>query len=97
MNETTDQVLIRTQKLQALRKLGVNPYPYGFSSTHTITQLIKGGDELVEKETEVSASGRLMAVRGKGKAVFANLQAQHQRLQIYVRFDEVGEKEFKMK
>ena len=96
MSEISDQRLVRIQKLKELRKLGINPYPYGFSSTHTIAQLIERGEELVKKETRVSASGRLMAVRGKGRAVFANIQAQHLRLQIYVRLDEVGEKEFEV-
>ncbi len=37
-----------------------------------------------------------MAVRGKGKAIFANIQAAHERLQVYVRKDEVGEESFEV-
>ena len=96
MSDISDQRLIRIQKLEKLRQQGVNPYPYSFSSSHTMVQLIEDGEELVQKQTEVSVSGRLMAVRGKGKAVFANLQAQHRRLQIYVRLDEVGEESFEV-
>ena len=53
-------------------------------------------EKLIEDQSEVSISGRLMALRGKGKAVFANIQAQHQRLQIYIRKDEVGENSFEV-
>ena len=82
MSDISDERLIRIQKLEKLRQQGVNPYPYSFSSSHTMVQLIDEGEELVQQQTEVSVSGRLMAVRGKGKAVLANLQAQHRRLQI---------------
>ena len=68
--------------------------PYSFQNSHTLPELLEIGKILVESQEEVSVSGRLMALRGKGKAVFANIQAQHQRLQIYIRKDEVGEDSF---
>jgi lysyl-tRNA synthetase class 2 len=39
----------------------------------------------------VSIAGRIMAIRAQGKAGFATLQQNGQRLQIYVRQDAVGE------
>jgi len=50
----------------------------------------------MENEQTVTIAGRLLAVRGKGKASFGNIQAQHTRLQIYVRLDAVGETAFEM-
>ncbi len=96
MNDHLDQRQIRVAKLEELRKKGVEPYPYSFQNSHNLSELFADADSLVEDHSEVSISGRLMALRGKGKAVFANIQAQHQRLQIYIRKDEVGEASFEV-
>ena len=96
MNDHLDQRQIRVAKLEELRKKGVEPYPYSFQNSHNLSELLADADKLVEDHSEVSISGRLMALRGKGKAVFANIQAQHQRLQIYIRKDEVGEASFEV-
>ena len=40
---------------------------------------------------DVTVAGRIMAIRAQGKAGFATLQQDGQRLQIYVRQDAVGE------
>jgi lysyl-tRNA synthetase class 2 len=92
--DTSDSKQIRLEKMSRIRELGVDPYPYAFENTHTVPQLHEQGDALVESGEEVRRSGRLMAVRGKGKAVFANIQAQHERIQVYVRLDAVGESGF---
>ena len=46
------------------------------------------------RKAEVSIAGRIMAIRLQGKAGFAQLQQGGQRLQIYVRKDDVGEDAF---
>ena len=94
MNDHLDQRQIRVTKLETLQGKGINPYPYSFQNSHTLPELLEIGKILFESQEEISISGRLMALRGKGKAVFANIQAQHQRLQIYIRKDEVGEDSF---
>src|SRR6202044_3692926 len=43
------------------------------------------------KKIEVSLAGRIMAHRHQGKAGFAQLQQGGQRLQVYVRKDDVGD------
>ena len=57
------------------------------------------GEELqakidANKPIQVAIAGRLMAIRAQGKAGFAQLQGGGQRLQIYVRKDDVGEEAF---
>ncbi|MBN9615084.1 MAG: lysine--tRNA ligase [Acidobacteriales bacterium] len=51
-------------------------------------------DNVTESKIEVSIAGRIMAIRVQGKAGFAQLQQGGQRLQIYVRKDDVGETAF---
>ena len=50
--------------------------------------------KLETERVNVSVAGRLMAIRGQGKAGFAHLQQNGERLQIYVRQDAVGEQGF---
>ena len=96
MDNNTDQQQIRLGKLEKIRNLGTEPYPYSFKRSHTVPEIIEQSEQLMEKEQTVTIAGRLLAVRGKGKASFGNIQAQHTRLQIYVRLDAVGETAFEM-
>jgi lysyl-tRNA synthetase class 2 len=52
------------------------------------------GEQLEADRKQVAVAGRVMAIRVQGKAGFAQLQQGGQRLQIYVRKDDVGENAF---
>jgi len=79
-------------------------YPNQYIATHTIPELRAAYDSVtpeqfaaeVEAGTkhEVSIAGRILAIRVQGKAGFAQLQQGGQRMQIYVRKDDVGEDAF---
>ena len=71
-------------------------YPNSFPFTHTIPELRTLGDPLTTEQLETprieaAIAGRIMAIRVQGKAGFAQLQQNGQRLQLYVRKDDVGE------
>lgn len=82
------------QKLQALLRLGVNPYPYKYEQTHSSVEILESKDELLEKQ--VSVSGRLMSIRGHGKVFFGHVMDAKGRIQIYVRKDEIGDELFEV-
>src|SRR5206468_9643710 len=74
-------------------------YPNQFPFSHTIAQVRERWNETTAEELEaerktVAVAGRIMAIRAQGKAGFATLQQDGQRLQIYVRLDAVGEQGF---
>ena len=96
MDEKVDQLQIRLVKLEKIRELGAEPFPYSFQQSHTLIEILEQAEELLENQQNVSIAGRLLAVRGKGKTSFCNIQAQHKRLQIYVRQDAIGESAFEM-
>lgn len=54
------------------------------------------GETLEAEKPPVAIAGRVMAHRAQGKAGFAQLQQGGQRLQIYVRLDNVGEHAFNL-
>ena len=90
---------LRRQKLQEIEKLGQPAYPNQYRFSHTIAEIRSKWGETPAEEFEasrvhVAIAGRIMAIRAQGKAGFAALQQEGQRLQIYVRLDAVGEQDF---
>jgi lysyl-tRNA synthetase class 2 len=79
-------------------------YPNHYDASHTVAELLplgkkadgseKTAEELTAEHVETSVAGRIMAIRLQGKAGFAQLQQNGQRIQIYVRKDDVGEDAF---
>jgi lysyl-tRNA synthetase class 2 len=90
---------LRRTKLAEIEKLGQAAYPNQFSASHTIPEVRAQWDAATSEALEssrvtVQVVGRIMAIRAQGKAGFASLQQNGQRLQIYVRLDAVGEQGF---
>jgi lysyl-tRNA synthetase class 2 len=76
-------------------------YPNTFAFTSTLPELRAIGDplsteDLADMHVEAAIAGRIMAIRVQGKAGFAQIQQHGQRLQIYVRKDDVGEALFNL-
>jgi len=95
MGDKIDLIEQRSQKLEEIRKLGHDPYPHRYELSHTVAELVhefskKSGQELEQEEVSVQTVGRLVNLRGHGKAGFADLQGSGERIQIYVRQDRVG-------
>lgn len=82
----------RLRKLEKLRELGINPYPYTFDRSHTFEQIKKNFDKLSKSEERISTCGRIMTVRGHGKTLFATLTDESGHMQVYLRQDRLGDK-----
>jgi len=102
---------LRREKLDQIAALAraTNPslsdyearYPNCFAFTASVPELRALGENLSAEELEsmhleASVAGRIMAIRVQGKAGFAQIQQHGQRLQIYVRKDDVGEDLFNL-
>ncbi|NIM03065.1 lysine--tRNA ligase [bacterium] len=93
MSEINKLISERKQKLEELRKMGVDVYPRNFATTHAISQIReKYGTLKAEEKTgeTVSLAGRIMSLRGMGKASFAHIKDQTGKVQIYIREDVLG-------
>lgn len=89
-----DQSEVRRAKLTDLRRQGVDPYGARYERSHQAGDIHAGFSAL--EGTAVSLAGRLMAVRGHGKASFADLQDQSGRIQLYAKVDILGEAAFQL-
>ena len=96
----TEQELVRRENLQKIKDLGINPYPPEAFPVNATAAEIKANYKEEELEDgsknrlnyqDVCIAGRVMATRGKGKALFWNIQDSTGRIQLYIRRDEVCE------
>ncbi len=99
--EPLDQYLQRVKKRKEIESLGHDPYPRRFEFTHTPAEIVerycaKTHDELETEGIAVRVAGRILTVRGHGKAGFAHIQGQGKKLQVYVKLDAVGERGFQL-
>lgn len=88
--EDNEQILVRKQKLAALKASGAEVYPNDFSPSHITADLharfASASEEELAKGTEtVALAGRIMSLRNFGKAAFFHLQDRSGQIQVYVR------------
>ena len=86
--ELSEQEIGRRQSLQALRDMGINPYPADEFPVNAWSDDIKAKFNENEKR-EVVVAGRLMGKRIMGKASFAELQDSKGRIQLYISRDDL--------
>ena len=84
--QLSEQELIRRDKLQKLRELGINPYPANLYPLNHTSKQVK---ETFKEGKHVIVAGRLMSIRVQGKASFAQLQDSEGKIQIYFNRDEI--------
>jgi len=89
----------RLKKLEEIKKLGINPYPYSFDVRNHAAELQEKYSKLKKEEQtkeRAAAAGRIMALRPMGKAGFGNVEDATGRIQFYIREDEVGKENYKL-
>jgi len=95
LEELNDQEIIRRNKLNEIRNMGFNPYPFKFEVNSNSKQILSEYDEN-EPQKNVSIAGRLITIRRMGKASFAHLQDSVGKIQIYIKKDDVGDKKYEL-
>lgn len=87
----SEQERIRRDKLDALKKLGVDAYPAALYPINSTAAYIKANytEEKKEDFREVCLAGRIMSTRDMGKAGFAVIQDSTGRIQLYLRRDDL--------
>ncbi len=85
-----EMLQIRRDKLKKLQDAGKNPFKIEkYIKTHHSKQIKDNFEKL--DGSEVSVAGRIMSMRGHGKASFIDIQDEQGRIQIYVRQDAIGD------
>ena len=98
---TAEENLIsqRLEKLEAIKKLGFNPYPYSYKQEQHAKEILEKYSELKNEEKtkdNVSVAGRIITLRQMGKASFGHIQDESGKIQFYIREDGVGNKLYEL-
>ncbi len=97
----SDQEAARLVKMAKLRQQGVELFPHRVKKTHSIPELVSGysslsGDELEREKIKVAVPGRIMSIRRMGRATFFHMADCQAKIQVYLREDKVGKKNYQI-
>ncbi len=91
--ELSELLQLRREKLFKLQEEGRDPFEITKFERTAYSEDVKAQFETMEN-ADVAMAGRIMAKRGMGKAIFADIADDKGRIQIYVRLNDVGEQQF---
>src|SRR6266850_3502082 len=96
LEESSEQVEVRRQKLAKLKEAGHSPYSNDFRPSHTTRDILADYGSLSDQElggltAEPYVAGRIMGIRKMGKAAFFHIQDRRGRIQVYARKDRLGD------
>ncbi len=95
-DESNRLIQTRRVKLEGIRASGRPAYPNRFRVTATAGELRarcegKTAEEIAAAPENARVAGRIMALRGHGKVLFADLRDRSDRIQLFIRRDALGE------
>ncbi len=97
----SDQEMARETKMKELRQEGIDLFPHKVKTTHSISDIVSdfsslSKEKLEKKKEAVIVPGRIISVRRMGRATFFHIADSKARLQVYLREDKVGEKNYNL-
>ncbi|MBI5393280.1 lysine--tRNA ligase [Candidatus Woesearchaeota archaeon] len=90
-------VLERIKKLQEIRALNINPYPYKFDKKHDCAELQQRYAALTKEERtqdQATIAGRIVALRRMGKITFSHILDGSGKMQLYFSEDALGAEKY---
>jgi len=84
----------KIEKLEKLKKVGIDPYPAVSGRTHIVAQVLENFDKLAESKDELILAGRIMARREHGGSIFFDLGDDSGKIQGFIKEDIVGKEVF---
>ncbi len=95
----TEQEIVRREKMKDLLDKGIDPFGSRYernSNTKDIKERFsnKTREELEEIKEVVKIAGRIMTKRRQGKIGFMHIQDRFGQIQIFLRFDTLGEEQY---
>lgn len=97
VEDLNEMMKVRREKMESFREMGVAPFGHRYEVTGYAASIKKENEHLEGEEEgpEVRIAGRLMAIRGHGKASFCTLNDRTGNIQVYFKIDVLGEKKYK--
>lgn len=92
-HDSSAEHLVRIEKVKELQQAGISAWPSLKEVTATCHAVISSFESQAESAVYAIA-GRVMAIREHGKTIFATIQDASGKLQIYIKQDVIGQREF---
>ena len=97
----TEQEIVRRNKMQDLIDKGIDPFGSRYDRTATTKSikeayLDKTREELEKMHETVKIAGRIMTKRRQGKIGFMHIQDRYGQIQIFLRYDLLGEEQYEL-
>jgi len=86
---------VKLEKLEELRKRGIDPYPASSHRSMTAGEALEQFDMLAESGKEVALAGRMMARREHGGSIFFDINDGF-KIQAFLKEDSVGPEQFEL-
>ena len=80
----------RIEKLNKIKNSKIKSFPYSFKSNIKIGEIFDNEKKL--KDKDLSICGRIISLRRMGKACFIHLQDENDKIQLYVKTDNLNDK-----
>ena len=96
MREFTEQELVRREKAENIRSLGIDPFGHRFDRTDFAKDIKEKYQDVSHDDFEnlnaiATVAGRIMFIRKMGKASFFTIKDKTGSIQIYISINDVGE------
>jgi lysyl-tRNA synthetase class 2 len=93
----TERELIdtRIEKINELKKQGINPYPSTSSRNYTSQEIKDKQNQLINSGQEITIAGRVVGRRGHGKLFFIDIEDESGKIQAVLKHD-LLEKDWKL-
>ena len=94
-NDSGDLLKIRRDKLRTLQEMGQDPFEITTSDRDiSNAEIVQRFDEL--ENNDVCIAGRVMSKRGKGKVSFLDVHDKSGKMQVFARYDDLGEEAYNL-
>ena len=94
--DINEMMQLRRDKLETYRSMGIEPFGHRYDVTYHAQNVRDEFSGVADEEEhgDVRMAGRLMAIRGHGKASFATLNDRTGSIQVYFKLDVLGEEKY---
>ncbi len=101
MRQLTEQELVRREKLEKIKELGIDPFGESFKRDAYAKDLKEKYKDVEHEEFEnmtdtATVAGRIMFIRKMGKASFFSIKDKTGPIQIYISINDVGEETYSL-
>ena len=101
MRELTEQEMVRREKAEKLRELGLDPFGHRFDRDSYAKDIKEKyadveHDAFENMDDTAKVVGRIMFIRKMGKASFFTIQDKTGTIQVYISINDIGEENYSL-